>query len=48
MAVNMLETNLQAISNTIAILEKKGNVDPKKLQELKNERAKILKELNIQ
>lgn len=47
MAINVLEANLQAISNTIAILEKSENVNPKKIQELKKEREKILKELNI-
>ena len=47
MAVNQLETNLQAVTTTIALLEKSDNVDEKVLEELKKERDKFLKELNL-
>ena len=47
MAVNLAESNLQAISNTIAILEKEENPDEKKLKELRKERDIILRDLNL-
>jgi len=47
MAINQLESNLEAITLTIAHLEKKENCDEKLLKELKKEREKLLKDLNI-
>lgn len=47
MPINQLETNLQAITTTIAFLEKKSNCDPDLLNELKKERDRLLKELNV-
>ena len=46
MAVNQIETNLEALTNTIAYIEKNGgNQDA--LKELKEERTRLLKELNV-
>ena len=47
MPVNQMETQLEAITTTIAYLEKKGSCDPEVLKELKNERNRLLKELNV-
>jgi hypothetical protein len=47
MAVNLAEKNLEAISNTIAILEQQENPDEKKLKELREQRDLILKDLNL-
>ena len=47
MAINQLESNLEAITRTIAQLKKEGNTDEKILGELRAEREKILKDLNI-
>nr|WP_319373414.1 hypothetical protein [uncultured Methanobacterium sp.] len=47
MPVNQIETQLEAITTTIAYLEKKGSCDPEVLKELKNERSRLLKELNV-
>ncbi|MDD2644014.1 MAG: hypothetical protein PHC65_04970 [Methanobacteriaceae archaeon] len=47
MPVNQLETTLQAITTTLAKLEKDGCTDEARLEGLKKERDKILKELNI-
>jgi hypothetical protein len=47
MSVNQLETTLEAVTNTIAHLEKSGNCDPKLLEDLKRERKRILEELNV-
>ena len=47
MAINQLESNLEAITRTLAQLEKDGCTDEKILNELREERAKILKDLNI-
>ena len=47
MPINQLETNLSAITTTIAFLEKEGCEDEEILNNLRNERDKILKELNL-
>ena len=47
MAINQLESNLEAITRTIAQLKKDGSTDEKILNELREERDKILKDLNI-
>lgn len=47
MAINQLETNLEAVTNTIEAMEKSPNPDKKLLEELKKEQEKILKDLNI-
>lgn len=47
MAINQLESNLEAITRTIAHLEREGNTDEKELMELKKERDKILEDLKI-
>ena len=47
MAINQLESNLSAITRTIAQLEKDGCTDEKILNELREEREKILKDLNL-
>jgi len=47
MPVNQLETNLEAVTTTIAFLEKKGSCDPEVLELLKKERQRLLKELNV-
>ena len=47
MPVNQIETQLEAITTTIAYLEKKDSCDPELLENLKNERSRLLKELNI-
>ena len=47
MAINQLESNLEAITLTIAKLKKDGCTDEKVLNELREEREKILKDLNL-
>ena len=47
MAINQLESNLEAITRTIAQLKKDGCSDEKVLNELREERDKILKDLNV-
>jgi len=47
MAINQLESNLEAITRTIAQLKKDGCTDEKILGELRQEREKILKDLNL-
>ena len=47
MAINQLESNLEAITRTIAQLKKDGYSDEKVLNELRAEREKILKDLNL-
>ncbi len=48
MPVNQLETNLEAITITLAHLEKKGDCEVELLEELRKERDRLLKELNVQ
>ncbi|WP_295610446.1 hypothetical protein [uncultured Methanobrevibacter sp.] len=47
MAINQLESNLEAITHTIAQLKKDGCTDEKILNDLREEREKILKDLNL-
>ena len=47
MAINQLESNLEAITRTIAQLKKDGCTDEKVLNDLRQEREKILKDLNL-
>jgi hypothetical protein len=47
MPVNQMETNLQAITTTIAFLEKDESCDPELLAKLKDERDRLLRELNV-
>lgn len=47
MSVNIKESNLEAITQTIAYMEKKGEYDEYVLKKLKEERNKLLKELNV-
>ena len=47
MAINQLESNLEAITRTIAHLEKEGGANEKELNELRKERDKILEDLKI-
>ena len=47
MAINQLESNLEAITRTIAQLKKDGCSDEQVLNELRAERDKILKDLNL-
>ena len=47
MSINQLESNLEAITRTIAKLEKDGCTDENVLKELREERDKILKDLNL-
>lgn len=47
MAINLLEQNLEAITQTLARLQKEGCNDEKILNELREERDKILKDLKI-
>ncbi|WP_198923187.1 hypothetical protein [Methanosphaera sp. WGK6] len=48
MVYNSLELNLEAITNTIAMLEKENNDENKeKIEELKKERDKLLQELKV-
>ncbi|KZX15147.1 hypothetical protein MBCUT_17070 [Methanobrevibacter cuticularis] len=47
MPINQLETNLQAITTTIAHLEKEGCGDEELLTNLRLERNRLLKDLNL-
>ncbi|BDZ70385.1 hypothetical protein [Methanobacterium petrolearium] len=47
MPVNQMETQLEAITTTIAYLEKKESCDPVVLEKLKIERDRLLRELNV-
>jgi hypothetical protein len=47
MVINQLESNLEAITITIAHLEKEKCPDEKLLKELKKERNLLLKDLNL-
>ena len=47
MAINLLEQNLEAITQTLARLQKEGCTDEKILNELREERDKILKDLKL-
>ena len=47
MAINQLESNLEAITRTLAQLKKDGCTDEKILNDLREEREKILKDLNL-
>jgi hypothetical protein len=47
MPVNQNETNLQAITVTIAHLEKQEDKDEELLKKLKYERQSILKQMNV-
>ena len=47
MSINQLESNLEAVTRTIAQLKKDGFTDEKLLNELREEREKILKDLNL-
>ena len=47
MSVNQLEATLQAVTHTLAKLEKEGCNDEKLLSELRKERDKLLNELNL-
>lgn len=47
MAIKLLEQNLEAITQTLARLQKEGCNDEKILNELREERDKILKDLKL-
>ena len=47
MAINLLEQNVEAITQTLARLQKEGCNDEKILNELREERDKILKDLKL-
>lgn len=47
MAINLLEQNLEAITQTLARLQKERCNDEKILNELREERDKILKDLKL-
>ena len=47
MSINQLESNLEAVTRTIAQLKKDGCTDEKLLNELREERERILKDLNL-
>ena len=47
MAINLLEQNLEAITQTLARLQKEGCNDEKILNELREEIDKILKDLKL-
>lgn len=47
MPVNQMETQLEAITTTIAYLKKQESCDPVVLEKLKMERDRLLRELNI-
>ena len=47
MAINLLEQDLEAITQTLARLQKEGCNDEKILNELREERDKILKDLKL-
>lgn len=47
MSVNPNEANLEAITMTLAYLEKKENCNEELVGELKKERDRLLRELNV-
>jgi len=48
MVINSLELNLQAITNTITVLEKENKAEnEEKIASLKKERDNLLKELKV-
>jgi hypothetical protein len=47
MVMNQLEFNLEAITNTLAHLEKEGCEDQELLSTLRYERDKLLKDLHV-
>ena len=47
MSVNIKEANLEAITYSIAFMEKDENCDEVLLKKLKEERRKLLKDLNV-
>ena len=47
MPINQTETNLEAITVTIAFLEKQEGADKDLLKKLKDERQTILKKMNV-
>ena len=47
MPVNQMETQLEAITTTIAHLEKQEKIDPEMVEKLKIERDRLLRELNV-
>lgn len=47
MSINIKEANLEAITHSIAFMEKDENCDKELLKKLKEERDKLLKELNV-
>ncbi len=47
MAINQLEATLEAVTNSIAKLEKDSTNNEKALKELRKERDRILNELNL-
>ncbi|MCC7554062.1 MAG: hypothetical protein KO202_06210 [Methanobacteriaceae archaeon] len=47
MSINQIESNLEAITQTIAYLEKQEVCDENLLKELKKERDKLLKDINL-
>lgn len=47
MSINQNEANLETLTITIAYLEKNGKCDEKLLEALKEERDRLLRELNV-
>jgi hypothetical protein len=47
MPINQTETNLEAITVTIAFLEKQEDADKDLLKRLKDERQTLLKKMNV-
>jgi hypothetical protein len=47
MSINIKEANLEALTTTIAYMEKRGDCDEDVLNKLKAERDKLLKELSV-
>lgn len=47
MSTNQIEANLEAITITIAYLEKNGTKDPEFINKLKKERKRLLRELKV-
>jgi hypothetical protein len=47
MPINQMETQLEAITTTIAYLEKHKSCDPAVIEQLKIERERLLRELNV-
>ena len=47
MPVNQMETQLEAITTTIAYLEKQKSCKPELIEQLKIERDRLLRELNV-